>query len=149
MTGWRIGYGVMNEELAQQITRLMINSNSCTAAFTQMAAIEALKGPQHDVEKMVKEFKERRDLIVDGLNSINKISCLKPKGSFYVFANVKKTGMDCKALADLILEKEGVACLSGKAFGEFGEGFIRFSYANSKENITKAIEKIKRLVEGL
>lgn len=149
MTGWRIGYGVMNKELASQVTKLMINSNSCTSASTQMAAVEAITGPQDGANKMIKEFKQRRDLIVDGLNSIKGISCLKPKGAFYVFPNVKETGVDCKTLSNMILEKAGVAVLSGTAFGEYGKGYIRLSYANSKENISKAIDKIKNLVENL
>ncbi len=149
MTGWRIGFGVMNKTLAQAVTRLMTNSNSCTAAFTQIAAMHALTEPQDDVTKMVSEFKERRNLIVNGLNNIKNISCVMPEGAFYVFPNIKKTGHSSKELADLILNKTGVAVLSGTAFGSFGEGYIRLSYANSQTNIMKALKKIKKFMENL
>jgi aspartate/methionine/tyrosine aminotransferase len=149
MTGWRIGFGVMNKTLASAVTRLMTNSNSCTAAFTQIAAMHALTGPQDDVNKMVSEFKERRNLIVNGLNNIKNISCVMPEGAFYVFPNIKKTGYLSKELSDLILNKTGVAVLSGTAFGSYGEGYIRLSYANSQENIKKALKKIKEFVENL
>ncbi len=114
----------------------------------QIAGIEALEGPQDEVVKMVAIFKERRDAIVDGLNGIKGFSCLKPKGAFYVFPNIKKTGMKSQELADKILNEAGVACLSGTCFGSFGEGFIRFSYANSLENIKEALSRIKKLMEG-
>lgn len=146
MTGWRAGYGVMNKNLALSIARLMTNSNSCTATFTQLACIEALKGPQDEVKKMVKEFKQRRDVIVSGLNEIPDFSCRNPKGAFYVFPNIKKTGKKSKELADLLLNEAGVACLSGTSFGSFGEGYLRFSYANSIENIKKALKNINNCV---
>ena len=149
MTGWRIGYGVMRKDLAQRITQLMVNSNSCTCAFTQMAAIEALKGPKEPTRRMVEEFRRRRDVIVSGLNSIPGISCKTPKGAFYVFPNVKAFGMKSKQLADLLLERAGVAVLAGTDFGEYGEGYIRLSYANSVENIRKAIERMKATLSEL
>jgi aspartate aminotransferase len=142
MTGWRMGYGVMRADLAGHITRLMTNSNSCTASFTQVAGIEAVRGDQSSVEDMRAEFKKRRDVVVAGLNKIKGFSCRMPKGAFYVFPNITKTGWKSKKLADALLEDAGVACLSGTAFGEFGEGYLRFSVANSLENLTKALERI-------
>jgi aspartate aminotransferase len=142
MTGWRMGYGVMRPDLATQIARLMTNSNSCTASFTQIAGIEALRGPQDSVTEMCAKFKERRDIMVSGLNRIKGFSCLSPKGAFYVFPNVKKSGWPSKKLADALLEEAGVAALSGTAFGDFGEGYLRFSVANSIENIEKALERV-------
>lgn len=149
MTGWRLGYGVMNKELAPYIAKLMTNSASCTASFTQRASIEALTGPQDDVEKMVAEFKRRREVTIGGLNSIPKISCKTPKGAFYAFPNVKEIGWDSKKLADYLLEEAGVAILSGTSFGKYGEGYLRISYANSVENIKKGLERIKATVEKL
>jgi aspartate aminotransferase len=149
MTGWRIGYGVMNKNLAVQVAKLMTNSNSCTATFTQRAAIEALTGPQDEVDKMVAEFKKRRDVIVEGLNLIPKVSCRTPKGAFYVFPNVKKIGWESKKLADHLLNEAGVAVLSGTSFGKFGEGYLRISYANSVENIKEGLRRIKAAVEKL
>ena len=143
MTGWRLGYGIMPLKLAEAVSRLQTNSNSCTASFTQIAGIEALTGSQSRSRKMVKEFKVRRDLIVDGLNSIPGFKCLRPKGSFYVFPNITGTGMKSKDLETFLLEKAGVAGLSGTSFGKYGEGYLRFSYANSQENIKKALEKIR------
>ncbi|MDD4856673.1 MAG: pyridoxal phosphate-dependent aminotransferase [Candidatus Krumholzibacteria bacterium] len=143
MTGWRLGYGIMPPKLAEAIARLQTNSNSCTASFTQMAGIEALTGSQAKSRKMVREFKARRDLIVDGLNAIPGFRCLKPKGSFYVFPNITGTGMKSKELEVFLLEKAGVAGLSGTSFGKYGEGYLRFSYANSQENIRKALDKIR------
>ncbi len=143
MTGWRLGYGIMPVLLAEQIAKLQTNSNSCTASFTQMAGIEALTGPQEESLKMMAEFKARRDLIVDGLNEIPGFTCLRPKGSFYVFPNITGTGMKSKKLEEHLLEKAGVAGLSGTSFGRFGEGYVRFSYANSQENIKKALGKIR------
>ena len=149
MTGWRIGYGVMNKNLAVLVAKLMTNSNSCTATFTQRAAIEALTGPQNEVDKMVAEFKKRRDVIVEGLNLIPKISCRTPKGAFYVFPNIKKIGWESKKLADHLLNEAGVAVLSGTSFGKFGEGYLRISYANSVENIKEGLKRIKAAVEKL
>lgn len=143
MTGWRAGYGVMNRELSQHIARLQTNSNSCTASFTQIACIEALTGPQDDVKKMVAEFKKRRDVIVSGLNKIPGFSCKNPHGAFYVFPNITKTKKSSKELADYLLNEAGVAGLSGTSFGAYGKGYLRFSYANSVENIKKALKKIE------
>jgi aspartate aminotransferase len=142
MTGWRMGYGVMRPDLAAHITRLMTNSNSCTASFTQIAGIEALRGDQSSVDNMREEFHRRRDVFVAGLNNIKGFSCRLPKGAFYVFPNIQKTGWRSKKLADALLEDAGVACLSGTAFGEFGEGYLRFSVANSMENLNLALQSI-------
>jgi aspartate aminotransferase len=142
MTGWRMGYGVMRPDLAAHMTRLMTNSNSCTASFTQMAGIEALRGDQNSVDLMCTEFKQRRDVFVAGLNKIKGFSCRMPKGAFYVFPNITRTGWKSKALADALLEQAGVAALSGTAFGAFGEGYLRFSVANSLENLQQALERI-------
>jgi aspartate aminotransferase len=149
MTGWRMGYGVMPIELAQQITKLMVNSNSCTAAFSQMAGVEALKGPQDAVAEMVDAFRQRRDLIVDGLNEIPGFRCLLPKGAFYVFPNIEGTGKTSQELADYLLQEAGVALLSGTCFGAYGEGFLRLSYATSETNIAKALDLIKDAVARL
>lgn len=149
MTGWRLGYGVMPLELAPHVTRLMTNSNSCTAAFVQMAGIEGLVGPQDESYKMVEAFRQRRDVIVDGLNDIPGFKCLKPKGAFYVFPNIEGTGKKSKSLADYLLQEAGVATLSGTSFGKYGEGFLRLSYANSVENIEKALGWIKGAVAKL
>jgi aspartate aminotransferase len=142
MTGWRMGYGVMRPDLATHITRLMTNSNSCTASFTQVAGIEAVRGDQSSVDRMRDEFQRRRDVFVAGLNKIKGFSCRVPKGAFYVFPNIKKTGWSSKKLADALLEQAGVACLSGTAFGDYGEGYLRFSVANSLENLNKALQRI-------
>ena len=142
MTGWRMGYGVMRADLAAQITRLMTNSNSCTASFTQMAGIEALRGDQSPVDTMRGEFERRSRAFVDGLNRIKGFHALMPKGAFYVFANVDQTGWEAKRLADALLEEAGVAALSGTAFGKNGEGFVRFSVANSMENLMEALARI-------
>lgn len=147
MTGWRAGYGVMNTDLVPIISKLMVNSNSCTNAFVQKGCIEALTGPQDEVDKMVSEFKKRRDVIVKGLNSIPGFSCLTPDGAFYAFPNIKKTGFNSKELADKLLYEAGVATLAGTSFGKFGEGYLRFSYANSIENINLAMEKIKEVLK--
>ena len=146
MTGWRLGYGVMPLELVEPISRLVTNSVSCTASFTQMAAIEALDGPQDDAHGMVAEFKRRRDLIVDGLNAIPGIRCPMPRGAFYVFPNVEGTGLSSAEFADRLLQEAGVACLSGESFGEYGKGHVRFSFANSAENIQKALDRIAGFV---
>ncbi|HSZ60528.1 MAG TPA: pyridoxal phosphate-dependent aminotransferase [Terriglobales bacterium] len=143
MTGWRMGYGVMRPDLATQISRLNTNSVSCTASFTQIAGIEALHGDQSSVDRMNAEFKRRRDVFVAGLNKIKGFSCRLPKGAFYAFPNIKQTGWTSKKLADALLEQAGVACLSGTAFGEYGEGYLRFSVANSLENLNKALLRIE------
>ena len=145
MTGWRLGYGVMNSQMVAATVQLMGNSNSCTATFTQMAGIAALEGPQDDVDMMVRKFKERRDAIVKGLNDIPGFRCSLPSGAFYAFPNVRGTGIPSKALADMLLNDAGVACLDGRGFGEYGEGYLRFSYANSLENILEALRRIKEL----
>jgi aspartate/methionine/tyrosine aminotransferase len=142
MTGWRMGYGVMRADLATHIARLMTNSNSCTASFSQIAGIEALRGPQKSVQAMRAEFKKRRDVMVAGLNEIKGFSCRLPHGAFYVFPNIKEAGWSSKKLADALLDDAGVAALSGTAFGDFGEGYLRFSVANSIENIEKALERV-------
>ncbi|HSV61988.1 MAG TPA: pyridoxal phosphate-dependent aminotransferase [Chthoniobacterales bacterium] len=147
MTGWRMGYGVMRADLATHVARLMTNSNSCTASFTQMAGVEALRGPQGSVDAMCAEFKKRRDVMVAGLNQIKGFSCRLPKGAFYVFPNITGTGWPSKKLADAILDEAGVAGLSGTAFGDFGEGYLRFSVANSIENIEKALDCISTWVQ--
>ena len=144
MTGWRIGYGVMRPDLAAQITRLMTNSNSCTASFTQMAGIEALRGDQSPVGRMRAEFERRSRAFVDGLNRIKGFSCRMPKGAFYVFPNIAATGWDSKRLADALLDQAGVAALSGTAFGRFGEGYLRFSVANSLEKLEEALGRIEQ-----
>jgi aspartate aminotransferase len=143
MTGWRMGYGVMRPDLATHVSRLMTNSNSCTASFTQVAGIEALRGDQSSVDRMNAEFKRRRDVFVAGLNRIKGFACRVPKGAFYAFPNITKTGWPSKRLADAILEEAGVACLSGTAFGAYGEGYLRFSVANSLENLNKALARIE------
>ena len=149
MTGWRLGYGVMRKDLAQKVTQLMINSNSCTCAFVQMAGVEALKGPQDEPARMVAEFKKRREVIVSGLNNITGITCRKPRGAFYVFPNITGTGMDCRKLSDYLLNTAGVAVLPGTAFGQYGEGYLRLSFANSIENIEKALDRISEAVKNL
>jgi aspartate/methionine/tyrosine aminotransferase len=149
MTGWRLGYGVMNEGFAPQITRLMTNSNSCTAAIVQWAGVEALTGPQESVKNMARAFEERRDLIVEGLNAVPGFRCELPHGAFYAFPNVTGVGWESRKLADYLLNEAGVACLSGTSFGEYGEGYLRFSYANSLENIRQALLRIRRAVEKI
>jgi aspartate aminotransferase len=144
MTGWRMGYGVMRADLATQITRLMTNSNSCTASFTQMAGVEALHGDQSSVDRMRDEFQRRRDVFVAGLNKIKGFSCRMPKGAFYVFPNITKTGWKSKPLADALLDQAGVAALSGTSFGDFGEGYLRFSVANSLENLQEALVRLDK-----
>jgi aspartate/methionine/tyrosine aminotransferase len=142
MTGWRIGYGVMRADLAAQISRLMTNSNSCTASFTQRAALAALNGDQSAVDTMRLEFERRSRAFVAGLNRIRGFSARMPKGAFYVFANITGTGWASKPLADALLEEAGVAALSGTAFGSYGEGYLRFSVANSMENLMEALARI-------
>jgi aspartate/methionine/tyrosine aminotransferase len=145
MTGWRMGYGVMPKFLVEAVTKLMVNSNSCTASFTQRAGIAALTGPQDCVDVMVREFKRRRDAICEGLNQIPGFRCAVPGGAFYVFANIRDTGMDSAELANHLLYDAGVSCLDGRCFGEYGAGYLRFSYANSLENLMEAVERIRKL----
>lgn len=149
MTGWRLGYGAGPKPIIKAITDLMLNMISCTASATQYAGIEALTGPQDEVDKIVEEFRTRRDLLVEGLNKIPGFSCKKPKGAFYVFPNIKKTGMTSRELQEYLMNEAGVACLWGTAFGSYGEGYLRFSYANSQENLKKALEKIDTAVRKL
>ncbi len=146
MTGWRLGFGVFPSEMVPHIERLISNSVSCTASFAQEAAIAALEGPQDAVDRMLGDFAERRAAIVSGLNQLPGVRCLEPDGAFYAFPNITGTGFGSRALADRLLEEAGVACLSGTAFGHYGEGFIRFSYANSLENIRQALERMQALL---
>jgi aspartate aminotransferase len=146
MTGWRMGYGVMPAWLVPAINLLMVNSNSCTASFTQRAGIAAIDGPQDEVIKMTAEFLRRRDAFCAGLNSLPGFRCAIPQGAFYAFPNIAATGRKSKELADAILNETGVACLSGTAFGEFGEGYLRFSIANSYENLMEAVERIRKFL---
>ncbi|MGD8719155.1 MAG: pyridoxal phosphate-dependent aminotransferase [Candidatus Zixiibacteriota bacterium] len=149
MTGWRLGWGAMPADLAPHITRLMTNSNSCACSFAQVAGMEGLTGPQEDSAKMVEAFRQRRDVIVDGMNSLPGVTCKKPRGAFYVFPNITGTGKDEKFLADYFLNEAGVACLAGTSFGAFGKGYIRFSYANSVDNIEKAISRMGEALKSL
>jgi aspartate/methionine/tyrosine aminotransferase len=146
MTGWRLGYGVMPIPLAQQMVKLQVNSNSCTNAATQYAGLEALGGPQDSVDRMLSEFRARRDLIVAGLNELPGVECVTPQGAFYAFPRIADTGHPANALADLLLDEAGVACLAGTAFGRYGEGHLRFSYANSRENISLALERMANVL---
>jgi aspartate aminotransferase len=146
MTGWRIGYGIMPVPMAEKLARIQTNTNSCTATFTQRACLDALSGPRTEVESMLAEFKKRRDFIVKGLSEIPGFRCRVPLGAFYAFPNIEGTGIDCEVIAHRLLEEKGVACLCGTCFGKYGDGFLRFSYANSIENIGKALERIKELV---
>ena len=144
MTGWRLGYGVMRKDLAGKMAQLMTNSNSCTNVFVQLAGVEALKGSQTEPKKMVAEFRKRREIIVDGLNEIKGITCTKPHGAFYAFPNITRTGMNSRKLGDHLLQNAGVAVLPGISFGEYGEGYLRLSFANSIENIKKALDYIEK-----
>jgi aspartate/methionine/tyrosine aminotransferase len=149
MTGWRLGYGVMPVELAEHVTRLMVNSNSCTASFVQLAGVAALQGDHTPVTRMVAEFKRRRDLLVDGLNRLPGVSCRKPRGAFYVFPNITGTGKSSAEVADRLLQEAGVAVLSGAAFGAHGEGYLRISYANSEANLKKALERMEPVLASM
>jgi aspartate aminotransferase len=148
MTGWRLGFGVFPSELVPHVERLISNSVSCTASFAQQAAIAALDGPQDSVAQMLEEFTARRAVIVQGLNELPGVRCLEPDGAFYAFPNITATGFGSRDLADRLLEEAGVACLSGTAFGQYGEGFLRFSYANSLDNIHLALERVRSLLEA-
>jgi aspartate aminotransferase len=142
MTGWRLGFGVFPEALVEPVTRLVINSVSCTSAFSQHAAIAALTGPWERVDAMVKEFRQRRDVVVEGLNRIPGVSCVEPAGAFYAFPSVKELGLPSKAIEETLLDQGGVACLSGTSFGRYGEGYLRLSYANSVENLRAALDAL-------
>jgi len=143
MTGWRLGYGIMPAELAEKVELLITHSVGSTAEFTQYAGIEALTGPQEEAEHVVAVYQKRRNLIAEGLNGLPGVSCQMPQGAFYVFPNIKELGMSSNDAADYFLEKAGVALLPGSAFGEYGEGYLRLSYANSLENIQLALEKME------
>ena len=145
MTGWRLGYGVMPAWLADAVSKLMVNSNSCTASFTQRAGIAAITGPQDSVAAMMAEFRRRREAFCPGLNQIPGFRCAAPGGAFYAFANVTGTGIPSQELAAYLLEKAGVACLNGGSFGKHGDGYIRFSYANSLANLMEAVERIQKV----
>ncbi len=147
MTGWRLGYGVMPEWLVEAVNKLMVNSNSCTASFTQRAGIVALTGPQDGVNAMVAEFRRRRDAFCAGLNALPGFRCALPGGAFYAFPNITGTGLTSGALFDALLERAGVACLSGTAFGAYGEGYLRFSIANSYEKLMAAVERMRKFLE--
>jgi len=149
MTGWRAGYGVMPKKIADDINKLVVNSTSCLAGFTQMACIEAITGPQDELKRRVEQFRLRRDKIVEGLNSIKGLKCVKPRGAFYVFPNIKYFGKSSAEMADYLLNEAGVATLPGGSFGSYGEGYIRISYANSMENIDKAIAQIEYALSKL
>ena len=149
MTGWRLGYGVMPEWLVTAVNRLTVNSNSCTASFTQRAGIAALTGPQDDVERMVAEFARRRELFCGGLDAIPGVRCELPGGAFYAWADVQGMGLSSREVADRLLNEAGVACLNGGSFGSAGEGFVRFSYANSYENLTRALERVRQFASTL
>lgn len=146
MTGWRMGYGVMPAWLVDAVTKLMVNSNSCTASFSQRAGIAAIDGPQDDVDKMVAEFRGRRDVFCKALNELPGFRCAIPHGAFYAFPNVTGTGIPSKDLADRLLYEAGVACLNGVSFGAFGDGYLRFSYANSLENLMEAVDRIRKFL---
>ena len=148
MTGWRIGYGLLPDSLVEPISRLVTNSVSCTASFTQKAALEALTGPQDDSTRMVKEFRKRRDIVVAGLNNISGIKCAIPKGAFYTFPNVEGTGLSSSDFADGLLEHAGVAVLSGESFGKFGKGYVRISFANSTRNLEEALARIENFLKA-
>ena len=145
MTGWRLGFGVLPQPLVEPVTRLVINSVSCTSAFSQHAAIAALEGPWAPVERMVAAFRERRDVVVAGLNAIDGIACQEPTGAFYAFPRVADLGLPAATLADRLLAEGGVALLPGTAFGAHGEGYLRLSYANSVDNLRRALTRIERV----
>ena len=148
MTGWRLGYGVFPEWMVDAVSRLMTNSVSCTSVFSQMAAIKALEGPRDSVGEMMKEFTVRRELVVDGLNSLPGVTCKTPKGAFYAFPNVTGTGLSSRQFADQALQEAGVALLSGTAFGKHGDGYIRISFANSQDNLREGVERLRRMLAG-
>jgi aspartate/methionine/tyrosine aminotransferase len=149
MTGWRLGYAVLPKSLAPAVTRLYSNCNSCTSGFVQMAGIEALTGPQRSVDEMVSEFRARRDLLVAGLARIRGFRCHTPAGAFYVFPNITGTGMSSADLQRVLMEKAGVAVVAGTSFGEYGEGYIRLSYANSRENIRAALDSMEKALASV
>lgn len=147
MTGWRVGYGIMPQPLVEHMSQLMTNINSCTCTFAQHACIEALQGPQDEVERMVAEFRKRRDFIVERINRIPKLSCRIPAGAFYVFVNIKRTGMDSRKFTDFLLNQCHICALAGANFGRMGEGYVRFSYANTIENLAEACDRIEQALK--
>ncbi len=149
MTGWRLGYGVFPDFMVDDITKLMTNSVSCTSVFSQMAAIAALQGPRDFTQNMMEKFRIRRKIVHDGLNSIDGINCRMPLGAFYAFPNISGTGLKSSDFADKALNENGVALLSGTAFGEFGDDYIRISFANSEDNISLAIERLSKMIKDL
>jgi len=149
MTGWRLGYGIMREDIAEQVTRLLINSNSCTTHFVQLAGIEALKGPQDAVDEMVAEYRRRREAVVAGLNSMQGVTCRKPDGAFYAFPSVRGTGCKSAELAQRLLEDAGVALLNGGTFGAAGEGYLRLSYATAMPLIREGMERMDAALRRL
>ena len=149
MTGWRLGYGIFPQELVPHIVRLAVNSVSCAATFTQRAALAALRGPQDDAEAMVEEFRRRRDAIVEGLRAIPHVTCAEPEGAFYAFPSISGLGVSSARFEELALDEAGVALLGGQAFGRFGEGYVRLSYANSLENIERALRRLGDLARRL
>jgi aspartate/methionine/tyrosine aminotransferase len=149
MTGWRLGYGVMPPALAEHVTRLMVNSASCTATFVQLAGLAALRGDQTPVTRMVAEFKRRRDLVVEGLNRLPGVTCARPRGAFYVFPNITATAWRSADVAERLLNDAGVAVLAGTAFGAHGEGYLRLSYANSEANLRSALDRMRPVFERL
>ena len=146
MTGWRLGYGVFPDFLVEPVVRLMTNSVSCTSVFSQMAAIAALEGPQDSVRMMMEEFTKRRDLVVEGLNSLPGVTCPEPKGAFYAFPNIRATGLSSQEFAEKAMYDAGVALLAGTAFGQYGDGYVRISFANSQENLQEAIERLRTIL---
>jgi aspartate/methionine/tyrosine aminotransferase len=148
MTGWRLGYGLFPEPLVDPVTKLMVNSVSCTSSAVQRAGLAALTGPQDDVKAMIEAFRGRRSLIVDGLNAIPGLTCVMPKGAFYAFPNITATGATSKQFADRLLDDFGVAAIAGTSFGAEGEGYLRLSYANSEENLRKALERVAACVRS-
>jgi aspartate/methionine/tyrosine aminotransferase len=147
MTGWRLGYAALPAVLVEPITRLLINSISCTPPAVQLAGVAALTGPRDEVNAMIAEFRRRRDVVVAGLNALPGITCVTPRGAFYVFPNITATGVGANELAGRLLTEAGVAVLAGTAFGEYGEGYLRLSYANTLENIEEALDSIRELLE--
>jgi aspartate/methionine/tyrosine aminotransferase len=149
MTGWRMGYGIFPGDLVPHIGRLIVNSVSCTSTFSQRAAIEALTGPRDDIDNMIRAFESRRMLVYEGINKIPGIRCNLPAGAFYAFPNITDTGMESRAYADYLLYEADVAVLPGTSFGQYGEGYIRISFANSEENLREAMRRIDRANRAL
>jgi aspartate/methionine/tyrosine aminotransferase len=149
MTGWRLGFAAFPQELVEAVIRMIINTVSCTAAFSQRALLAAVTGPWEPIQAMIDEFQKRRDVIVEGLNRIPGMSCLEPAGAFYAFPSVKAVGVSSEEIASFLMDEAGVACLSGTAFGEGGQGYLRFSYANSVEAIRAALDAIEATLPNL